>query len=68
VVERSERYASVAKPEEPRDIKRRARAGLLAAGFSPPLNSSFRAERPEGEARKQIHRVLFQELLIEFSI
>jgi hypothetical protein len=31
VVERSERYASEAKPEEPRDTKRRARAGLLAA-------------------------------------
>ena len=31
VVERSERYASTAKPEEPQDTKRRARAGLLAA-------------------------------------
>jgi hypothetical protein len=33
VVERSERYASEAKPEEPKDSKRRARAGLLGAGF-----------------------------------
>ena len=31
MVERSERYASVAKPEEPKDSKRRAWAGLLAA-------------------------------------
>jgi hypothetical protein len=29
VVERSERYASVAKPEEPRDSKRRAWAALV---------------------------------------
>ena len=33
VVERSERHASEAKPEEPKDSKRRAWAGLLAAGF-----------------------------------
>jgi hypothetical protein len=31
VVERSERYASEAKPEEPKDSKRRAWAGLLGA-------------------------------------
>jgi len=35
VVERSERYASEAKPEEPKDTKRRARTGLLGAGSSP---------------------------------
>jgi hypothetical protein len=33
VVERSERYASVEKPEEPKDSKRRAWAGLLGAGL-----------------------------------
>ena len=31
VVERSERHASVAKPEGPQDTKVRARAGLLGA-------------------------------------
>ena len=31
VVERSERYASEAKPEGPKDLKARARAGLLCA-------------------------------------
>ena len=38
VVERSERYASVAKPEGPRDKKARARAGLLGAGIIPNLD------------------------------
>jgi hypothetical protein len=40
VVERSERYASVAKPEEPKDTKRRARAGLLGAGSPWPLQQT----------------------------
>jgi hypothetical protein len=40
VVEQSERYASVAKPEEPRDSKRRARAGLLGAGLWGSINQS----------------------------
>ena len=57
VVERSERYASVAKPEEPKDTKRRARAGLLCAGFLSHLLtlSSFCAERPEGEAQNLLN-------------
>jgi hypothetical protein len=33
VVERSERYASVAKPEEPKDSKRRAWAALVRRRF-----------------------------------
>jgi hypothetical protein len=50
VVERSERYASVAKPEGPKDFKARARAGMLAA-VRIALQKRLRAERPEGEAR-----------------
>ncbi len=49
VVERSERYASGAKPEEPRDTKRRVRAGLLCAGFgSQPITLFFFSCRTPG--------------------
>ena len=50
MVERSERYASVAKPEGPRDKKARARAGLLGEVLNVFILLP-RAERPTGEAR-----------------
>ena len=44
MVERSERYASVAKPEEPRDTKRRERAGWLGDVFQVLLIIRFEPE------------------------
>jgi hypothetical protein len=59
VVERSERYASEAKPEEPEDSKRRAWAGLLAAVQIAPTNIS--ATTAGGPARiwRTINTTLF---------
>ena len=55
MVERSERYASVAKPEEPQDIKRRARAGVLGEVLNVQLFScapnAQRARRGHGKHR-----------------
>jgi hypothetical protein len=45
VVERSERYASEAKPEEPKDSKRRAWAGLLCDEWAILINRSALAIR-----------------------
>ena len=65
MVERSERYASVAKPEEPRDSKRRAWAVLVSCWFLAHLHFPFRAERPTGEARNLNAKLqmIFSELL-----
>ena len=50
MVERSERYASVAKPEEHQDTKRRVRTGRLGEVLN-AYKLLPRAERPTGEAR-----------------
>ena len=60
MVERSERYASVAKPEEPKDKKRRAWADLLGAGFRANLKHySFFAPNAR-RARRKICYVSYQ--------
>jgi hypothetical protein len=50
VVERSERYAREAKPEEPQDFKRRAWAVLVMCCTNRSTFDQSHAERPEGEA------------------
>ena len=45
------RAAARLTPSPSKDVKGDAWVGLLAAGFG-PIRKIFRAERPEGEARK----------------
>jgi hypothetical protein len=64
VVERSERYASGAKPEEHKDTNDERVPRLLAA-VQNALQNLQRAERPEGEARTFIQLKL---LLFIYSV
>jgi hypothetical protein len=52
---------SAAEPRGALGFTRRARTGLLGAGFSPHPTTLFflRAERPEGEARRYINSIYF---------
>jgi hypothetical protein len=55
VVERSERYASAAKPEEPQDTKRRAWAALVRCWFFLPPDWVFLHFAPNARrARRKI--------------
>jgi hypothetical protein len=61
VVERSERYASIAKPEGPKDFKARARAGMLYAGFPGSSLSIARAKDGEGD---YLDNILFIDAIV----
>jgi hypothetical protein len=63
VVERSERYASAAKPDEPKDTKRVTWVGLLGA-LQIGLFQLLGAVCPEGEA--PIWKTHTNELIILF--